>query len=414
MDPSPSSTPIISDCLREASFTDVAVADALYLQVLQAFSDEDFDSLLLVFETIDEISLDEALSGPKAFSWRQAMDSEYQSLMANGTWQLVPAPPNQKLVTCKWLLRKIFHADGSVSRYKARLVACGFTQIPGMDYSETFSPVLCITSFRVLIAIAALFGFLLHQMDVRTAFLNGDLQEEIYMSQPDGGYTSLQHPDYVCRLLKALYGLKQSPKQWAVPLSGGRRTASDGLPQQGVQFEFECRKNVALSIDTDKADEDTLHRAVEAAPRVHLRGTGVTLVEYTSYVDLSTIPAHYVLFWELEYHTSSHVDQSLILKTMVEECCWSIEEKLDSVYRQGHVSDGSIGLLEIRVVQRESFEALMDYCLSRGVSINQYKDPRCVKSAPIVQLMNCRVQSFYFSPRRPTWRAVTNAIQGVI
>ncbi|MCO5582682.1 hypothetical protein L7F22_036581 [Adiantum nelumboides] len=177
MDPSPSSTPIISDCLHEASIPDVAAADALYRQVLQAFSDDDFDSLLLVIETIDEISLDEALSGPEASSWRQAMDSEYQSLMANGTWQLVPAPPNRKLVTCKWLLRKKFHADGSVSRYKARLVARDFTQIPGMDYSETFSPVLRITSFRVLIAIAALFGFLLHQMDVRTAFLNGDLQE---------------------------------------------------------------------------------------------------------------------------------------------------------------------------------------------------------------------------------------------
>ncbi|MCO5578682.1 hypothetical protein L7F22_032526 [Adiantum nelumboides] len=214
MDPSPSSTPIINDCLHEASFLDVAAADALYRQVLQAFSDDDFDRLLLVVETIDEISLDEALSGPEASSWRQAMDSEYQSLMANGTWQLVPAPPNRKLVTCKWLLRKKFHADGSVSRYKARLVARGFTQIPGMDYSETFSPVLRITSFRVLIAIAVLFGFLLHQMDVRTAFLNGDLQEEIYMSQPDGGYTSLQHPNYVCRLLKALYVLKQSPRQW--------------------------------------------------------------------------------------------------------------------------------------------------------------------------------------------------------
>ncbi|MCO5601449.1 hypothetical protein L7F22_055572 [Adiantum nelumboides] len=215
-DPSPSSTPIISDCLHEASLPDVAAADALYRQVLQAFSDDDFDSLLLVVETNDEISLHEALSGPEASSWHQAMNSKYQSLMANGTWQLVPAPPNRKLVTCKWLLRKKFHADGSVSRYKARLVARGFTQIPGMDYSETFSPVLRITSFEVLIAIAALFGFLLHQMDVRTAFLNGDLQEEIYMSQPDGGYTSLQHLDYVCRLLKALYGLKKSPRQWYI------------------------------------------------------------------------------------------------------------------------------------------------------------------------------------------------------
>ncbi|MCO5576795.1 hypothetical protein L7F22_030615 [Adiantum nelumboides] len=182
-----------------------------------------------------------------------------------------------------------------------------------------------------------------------------------------------------------------------------------GFHNKAPQFEFVCRKNVALSIDADKTDEDTLHRAVEAATGAHLRGTGVTLVEYTSYVDLGTIPAHYVLFWELEYHNSTtndldHVDQSSILKAMVEECCWSIEEKLDSVYRQGRVSDGSIGSLEIRVVTRGSFEALMDYCLSRGASINQYKAPRCVKAAPIVELMNCRVHSSYFSPRCPNWR----------
>ncbi|MCO5609372.1 hypothetical protein L7F22_063598 [Adiantum nelumboides] len=129
----------------------------LYRQVLQAFSDDDFDSLMVV-ETIDEISLDEALFGPEASSWRQAMDSEYQSLMANGTWQLVPAPPNWKLVTCKWLLRKKFMLMVA-SHATSRLVAQGFTQILGMDYSETFSPVLCITSFRVLIAIAASSAF---------------------------------------------------------------------------------------------------------------------------------------------------------------------------------------------------------------------------------------------------------------
>ncbi|MCO5569492.1 hypothetical protein L7F22_023205 [Adiantum nelumboides] len=141
------------------------------------------------------------------------MDSEYQSLMENGTWQLVAALPDRNLVTYKWLLRKKLHVDGSISRYKAKLVARGFTQVPGMDYNETFSPVLRITSFRVLIAIAAQFGFLLHQMDLCTAFLNGNLQEEICMTQPDC-YISPQHPDYVCRLLKSLYGLKQSPRQW--------------------------------------------------------------------------------------------------------------------------------------------------------------------------------------------------------
>ncbi|MCO5603108.1 hypothetical protein L7F22_057253 [Adiantum nelumboides] len=176
-------------------------------------SPDDLDALLLVAESVDEISLDEALSGPEATSWRQAMESEYQSLMDNGTWQLVSSPPSRKLVTCKWLLRKKLKADGTVSHYKGRLVARGFTQVPGMDFTKTFSLVLRITSFRILIAVAALFGFHLHQMDVRTAFLNGDLHEEIYTEQP-ASYISVQHPNYVCRLLKALYGLKQSPRQW--------------------------------------------------------------------------------------------------------------------------------------------------------------------------------------------------------
>ena len=107
------------------------------------------------------------------------MDSEYQSLMENGTWQLVPPPADRKLVSCKWLLRKKLNADGSISRYKARLVARGFSQVPGMDYNETFSPVLRITSFRALLATAAQFRLLVHQMDVRTAFLHSDLHEEI-------------------------------------------------------------------------------------------------------------------------------------------------------------------------------------------------------------------------------------------
>ncbi|MCO5591512.1 hypothetical protein L7F22_045497 [Adiantum nelumboides] len=172
----------------------------------------DIDAYLFYAESTDGISLAEALSRLDASSWRQAMESEYQSLIQNGTWQLVPAPSNRKLVTCKWLLRKKLHADGTVSRYKARLVARGFTQVPGMDFTKTFSPVLRITSFRVLIALAALFRFHVHQMDVRTAFLNGDLEQEIYMEQPPE-YASAQHPTHVCRLLKALYGLKQSPCQ---------------------------------------------------------------------------------------------------------------------------------------------------------------------------------------------------------
>ncbi|MCO5612439.1 hypothetical protein L7F22_066706 [Adiantum nelumboides] len=196
--------------------TQLLAAEAFYLQVLHATWDapsEDLGALPFTSEPVDGITMSEALAGPNASLWQQAMDSEYQSLLDNGTWELVPAPPQQKLVTCKWLLCKKLRPDGTISRYKARLVARGFSQVPDIDYGETFSPVLRITSFWVLIALAAQFRFLIHQMDVRTAFLHGDLEEEIYMKQPPG-YVSTEHPNYVCKLLKSLYGLKQSPRQW--------------------------------------------------------------------------------------------------------------------------------------------------------------------------------------------------------
>ncbi|MCO5562670.1 hypothetical protein L7F22_016298 [Adiantum nelumboides] len=200
------------DCVfnEGENLADLSCAGVFNLQVLFATCNASLDdagALPLNPEMVDEISVDEALSGLEASQWKESMDFEYQSLIHNNTWQLVPAPANRKLVTCKWLLQKKFHSDGSVFRYKARLVAWGFSQVPRMEYSETFSPVLRITTFRVLIAIAAQFHFLLHQMDVRTAFLHGDLEEEIYMIQPPG-YISSEHPNHVCRLLKSLYGLK--------------------------------------------------------------------------------------------------------------------------------------------------------------------------------------------------------------
>ncbi|MCO5603933.1 hypothetical protein L7F22_058089 [Adiantum nelumboides] len=207
--------PAMPNFIAPTSSTNLKVADAFVLQVLHASMNAPFDpgALNSSAEIVDGITVTEAFAGSEADLWQHAMDSEYQSLIDNGTWELVSPPPNRKIVTCKWLLRKKLHADGSVSRYKARLVARGFSQVPGMDYSETFSPVLRITSFRVLIAIAAQFRLLLHQMDVRTAFLHGDLEEEIYMMQPPR-YISKEHPDHVCKLIKSLYGLKQSPRQW--------------------------------------------------------------------------------------------------------------------------------------------------------------------------------------------------------
>jgi hypothetical protein len=163
--------------------------------------------------SFDTLSIQENLLGPKATSWRETMDLEYQSLMDNRTRRFVPPPLGQKFVSCKWLLWKKFNADGSISCYKAWCVAHGFSQVPNMDYNEKFSLLLRITSFQALLATTTQFRLIVHQMDVRTTFLHGDFHEKIYMEQPPI-YISKDHLHYVCKLVESLYDLKQSPRQW--------------------------------------------------------------------------------------------------------------------------------------------------------------------------------------------------------
>lgn len=171
-----------------------------------------------------------------------------------------------------------------------------------------------------------------------------------------------------------------------------------GFKNKAPQFKFVCRKNVVLSIDADKTDEDELQNAVKNAAD-HLLSFDASLTEYTSYADTSTIPGHYVLYWEISLSGRA----AAIPPSVFEDCCLSVEEALNSVYRQGRVSDKSIGPLEIKIVESGTFDRLMDYALSQGASINQYKAPRCVKYAPIVELLNSRVVANYFSPKCPKW-----------
>ena len=145
--------------------------------------------------------------------WQEAINDEMDSLESNKTWHLVDLPPGCKPIGCKWILKRKLKPDGTVEKYKARLVAKGFRQRENIDFFDTFSPVTRITSIRVLISIAAIHNLVVHQMDVKTAFLNGDLEEEIYMEQPEGFVVHGQETK-VCKLEKSLYGLKQAPKQW--------------------------------------------------------------------------------------------------------------------------------------------------------------------------------------------------------
>ncbi|GJZ66040.1 ribonuclease H-like domain-containing protein [Tanacetum coccineum] len=144
-------------------------------------------------------------------NWKQAMCDEYKALIDNNTWVLVPRPPNVNIVRSMWLYKHKYNADGSLNRYKARLVANGRSQQQGIDCDETFSPVVKPATIRTVLSLAVCRQWPIHQLDVKNAFLHSHLTETVYMHQPPG-FTDSAHSDYVCLLQKSLYGLKQAPE----------------------------------------------------------------------------------------------------------------------------------------------------------------------------------------------------------
>ncbi|XP_074318535.1 uncharacterized protein LOC141655349 [Silene latifolia] len=142
--------------------------------------------------------------------WQDAMQHEIAALERNQTWTLEDLPPNKKAIGSKWVYKIKYNADGSIERYKARLVIMGNRQVEGIDYNETFAPTVKMVTIRALLAIAAIKNWELHQMDVHNAFLHGDLTEEVYMKPPPG-FSSTTNGK-VCRLRKSLYGLRQAPR----------------------------------------------------------------------------------------------------------------------------------------------------------------------------------------------------------
>ncbi|GJT36081.1 ribonuclease H-like domain-containing protein [Tanacetum coccineum] len=143
----------------------------------------------------------------------RAMLDEYTSLIKNNTWILVPWPPDANILHSMWLFWHKYNADGTLSRYKARLIANGSTQLAGIDVDETFSPVVKLATIRTVLSLAISRHWPVHQLDVKNAFLHGSLSETVYMHQPPG-FRDPQHPDHVCLLQRSLYGLKQAPRAW--------------------------------------------------------------------------------------------------------------------------------------------------------------------------------------------------------
>ena len=164
---------------------------------------------------VEPRNIQEALSDE---NWIVAMQEELNQFIRNDVWELVSPPENQSIIGTKWIFRNKTNETGQIIRNKARLVAQGYTQEEGLDYDETFAPMARLESIRILLAYACYMDFKLYQMDVKSAFLNGLINEEVYVKQPPG-FEDIKNPDFVYKLKKALYGLKQAPRSWYERLS---------------------------------------------------------------------------------------------------------------------------------------------------------------------------------------------------
>ena len=215
-------------------------------------------------DDLEPASLAVALDDPR---WRAAMDAELAALHRNKTWRLVPAPPGVNLIDSRWVFKVKQNPDGSIERFKARLVAKGFKQHHGIDYDDTFSPVVKATTIHVILSLAATQGWHMQQLDVDNAFLHGYLEEEVYMVQPPG-FIDRRHPQHVCKLEKSLYGLKQAPRAWFARLSGKLQELSFVPSKADVSLFIYSHKTVTIFMLVYVDDIIVVSSTVQAADQL--------------------------------------------------------------------------------------------------------------------------------------------------
>ncbi|CAH2097396.1 unnamed protein product [Euphydryas editha] len=179
----------------------------------QRYGDYNYSMLTQHASFEESKSYEDAIVSPYRDDWMTAMQIEHDSLVSNEVWRLVNRPTNKNVIECKWVYKVNHDANGKFVKFKARLVAKGFTQKQGIDYNEIFSPVVRHSSIRILFYLANEYDLYIDHIDVNTAFLNSDLNETIYMEQPEG-FSDSKSKDKVCLLQKSIYGLKQASKMW--------------------------------------------------------------------------------------------------------------------------------------------------------------------------------------------------------
>ncbi|GJW10189.1 zinc finger, CCHC-type containing protein [Tanacetum coccineum] len=184
------------------------------LYLIERTKDEVSDQHSYCFNVEDDPkTFDEAMKSQDVAFWKEAINDEMDSIMGNNTWVLTDLPSGCRTLGYKWIFKRKLKVDGTVEKFKARLVIQGFKQKSGIDYFDTYAPVTRISTIRLLIAMKPIHSLIIYQMDAKTAFLNGKLDEEVYMNQHQG-FIMLGNENKVCKLIKSLYGLKQAPKQW--------------------------------------------------------------------------------------------------------------------------------------------------------------------------------------------------------
>ncbi|GKD76345.1 zinc finger, CCHC-type containing protein, partial [Tanacetum coccineum] len=171
-------------------------------------SDDVSDQHSYCFNVEDDLkTFDEAMKSQDLAFWKEAINDKMDSIMSNNTWVLADLPQGCKPLGCKWIFKRKLKLDGTIEKFKARLVIQGFKQKSGIDYFDTYTPVARISNIRLLIAMASIHNLIIHQMDVKTSFLNAELDDEVYMNQPQG-FIMPGIENKVCKLIKYLYELK--------------------------------------------------------------------------------------------------------------------------------------------------------------------------------------------------------------